>query len=231
MSTAINPPPAQTNQFNYKVVSPLSPLTVVLGVLSLFGFLTAYLIPLAVVGCALGFACLAKIKRLENEYGGKTLTSFGLFLCLVSLFGGTAWQVYSYATEVPEGHTRISFLVDISRKKFVEIEGEKHFHPDVAALDQQMLFFKGYMYPEKRLENIEVFILVKDSGQCCFGGNPELSDMIKIVMKKGSPLAKYYAGLVSVAGEFTLTDIRRAGDLIPVYHLEASHFCQSKNLY
>jgi hypothetical protein len=231
MSTAVTSPPAETNQFNYKVVSPLSPLTVVLGVMSLFGFLTAFVIPLALIGCVMGILCLGKIKRLETEYGGKVLTSFGVALCTVSFLGGTAWQFYSYATEVPEGHTRVSFISDISRKQFREIEGEQEFHPDVSALDGKSLFFKGYMYPDGKLENIDVFILVKDSGQCCFGGNPKLSDMVKVVMRKDSGLAKYYPGLVSVAGTFKLKDIRRGGDLVPVYELEATHFCESKNLY
>lgn len=232
MSTAINSlPPTEVDRFRYKVVSPMSPLTIVLGVLSLFGFLTAWLIPLALIGTVLGFVCLRKIVRVENEFGGKGLTTFGVILCAVSLVGGTAWQFYTYATEVPEGHTRISFIQDISRKGFIEVEGEQQFDPAVAALDQQQLFFKGYMYPDGRIDNIDAFILCKDSGQCCFGGNPKLTDMVKVVMKDGVKPATYYAGLVSVAGTFNLTDIRRAGELMPVYELEATHFCVSANMY
>jgi hypothetical protein len=120
---------------------------------------------------------------------------------------------------------------DISRKGFIEEEGTKSFHPDIAQLDNGKLFFKGYMYPDGRVEDIDSFILCKDSGDCCFGGNPKLTDMIRVVMNKETGMAKFYPNLVSVAGEFSLKDIRRAGELMPVYELDATHFRVSKNLY
>ena len=52
------------------------------------------------------------------------------------------------------------------------------------ALDGQRIFIKGYMYPTKELEGLNSFLLVKDTGQCCFGGNPAITDMIMVTMER-----------------------------------------------
>jgi hypothetical protein len=89
---------------------------------------------------------------------------------------------------------------------------------------------KGYMYPEGRPDGISTFILCRDNGQCCFGGQPKLTDMIKVKMADGRT-AQFSDHMVSVAGIFRLRDLRKAGNLEPAFELEATHFGPAKTSY
>ena len=148
----------------------------------------------------------------------------------VLLVGGIALHIYWYQTEVPDGYQRISFRADISKKGFINEEGERRVHDDIAALDGKPLFVKGFMYPEQRLDGISSFILCRDNGQCCFGGQPKLTDMIKVKMADGQT-ARYSDHMVSVAGVFRLRDLQRTGNLEPAFELDATHFGPAKTSY
>ena len=76
-------------------------------------------------------------------------------------------------------------------------------HPDVLALDNEKIFLKGYMYPTRQTEGIQVFVFCRDSGDCCFGGTPKVEDMI-VVRLEGDKTTDFAPGLVSVAGTFKL---------------------------
>jgi hypothetical protein len=236
MSQTVEQMSAETNEirneFDYRPLPPLAAVTAVLGVISLLALITEFALPFAILGIALGILAKRQISRSNGEYSGIWLVRCGLALCALCLFGGSAFHAYVYATEVPEGYERVSFVVDISKKDFIEIEGKPDFHPDVRALDGKKLFLKGYMYPDGRVEGLRQFILCKDSGECCFGGKPALTDMIFINIPDGVPPARYYEGLVAVAGDFLIApDLRRAGELKPAYRIDASHFELARKLY
>ena len=98
-------------------------------------------------------------------------------------------------------------------------------HPDVLPLDGQKIFLKGYMYPSKQTEDIKAFVLCKDNGQCCFGGNPALTDMILVEMQNGITVnLRGRTKLTAVAGILRLMDPAQGGELSPVYVLEGTHF-------
>ncbi len=232
MSATTNPsaPPVE-NSFAYRPVPALAPITLVCGLLGLLGFLTEFILPVALLGLALGLACWRQFQKFPEEFSGQNLLRSGMVLCSLCLVGGTAWHVYDYRNEVPEGYRRVSFVKDISRKEFVVRDGRQEFHEDVAALEGEKLFLKGYIYPPEQMDGLTSFILCKDSGQCCFGGNPKLSDMIHVVIADDTDPATYYQGLVSVAGTFKLNDLSRTGSLKPAYVLEATHFQIARKLY
>lgn len=236
MSQTVEQMPADTNgsrgEFDYRPLPPLAAVTGVLGVISLLALITEFALPFAILGIVLGILAKRQISRSNGEYSGIWLVRGGVTLCALCLCGGSAFHAYVYATEVPEGYERVSFVVDISKKGFTEIEGKQDFHPDVKALDGKKLFLKGYMYPDGRAEGLRQFILCKDSGECCFGGKPALTDMIFINIPDGVPPARYYEGLVAVAGNFLIApDLRRAGELKPAYRIDASHFELARKLY
>ena len=229
------PPEASglSNEFDYRPVPPLAAITAVLGVISLLTTLiTEFALPFALFGVVLGILAGRQISRSNGEYSGTWLVRIGLFVCVLCLFGGSAFHAYVYATEVPEGYVRVSFVTDIARKDFVVRDGRQDYHPDVKALDGKPVFLKGYMYPDGRSDGLRQFILCKDSGDCCFGGKRALTDMIFINIPDGVPAASYYDGLVSVAGNFLIApDLRRAGELKPAYRIDASHFEVARKLY
>ncbi len=105
--------------------------------------------PFALFGIVLGILAKRQISRSDGAFSGNWLVRGGLVLCALCLCGGSAFHAYVYATEVPEGYKRVSFVTDISKKGFSEIDGRKDFHPEVKPLDGKKLFLKGYMYPRR----------------------------------------------------------------------------------
>lgn len=218
------------NEFAYKPIPPLAPVSALLGVCALSGLLSPLGLVFAVFGLALGFVGLRQIKRAEGDLGGHKIATMGVTFSAVLLLSGTALHAYWYQTEVPDGYQRISFGADISKKGFVVEEGEGRAHPDIAALEGKPLFLKGFMYPEQNPDGISSFILCRDNGDCCFGGQPKLTDMIKVKLTDGLT-ARYSAHMVSVAGVFRLRDLRKTGNLEPAFEIDATHFGLAKTSY
>ena len=218
------------DEFAYKPIPPLAPVSALLGVCALTGLLSPLGLVFAVFGCVLGFLAVRQIQRADGDLGGRKIAKLGVTMSSVLLVGGIALHIYWYQTEVPDGYQRISFGADISKKGFVVEDGEGRVHPDIAVLEGKPLFVKGFMYPEQRLDGISSFILCRDNGQCCFGGQPQLTDMIKVMMADGQT-ARYSDHMVSVAGVFRLRDLQRTGNLEPAFELDATHFGPAKTSY
>ncbi|MHC4875705.1 MAG: hypothetical protein ACYTGL_04350 [Planctomycetota bacterium] len=231
MSSTLEQPPAATNEFTYRPTPPSATVALITGLLSLIALLTPLALPVTVIGVMIALLALRTIRSASGELSGKLIAQAGLVLCVVSLAAGTSWHSYAYATEVPEGYRRISFVRDIAKKGFVHRDGVDAYHDDVKALDGQKVFIKGYMYPDGRIEGIRNFIFCKDSGDCCFGGSPALTDMIEVVVAENAQPATFTTGLVSVAGTLKLRDLRRAGDLNPTYEIVADLVGLSKSMY
>lgn len=219
------------NEFNYRPTPPSALVALIIGLLSLIALLTPLVLPLTVIGIVLALLALRTVRAANGEFSGKVISQVGLVLCVVSLIGGTSWHSYAYATEVPEGYQRVSFVRDISKKGFVFRDGVNSYHEDVKALDGQKIFIKGYMYPDGQIEGIRNFIFCKDSGDCCFGGSPKLTDMIEVVVPETAPPATFTTGLVAVTGTLKLRDLRRAGDLNPTYEVVADQVGLAKSMY
>ncbi len=223
--------PVESNEFDYRPVPPLAVISLITGILGMTGWLTEFALPLAAIGCVLSVLSLRTFVLNPEEFTGKVLPKFGLALSMLTLLGGTALHAYTYATELPEGYRRLNFTADISKKGFVTIENGTDFHDDVKELDGQKIFIKGFMYPEGKIDGIRKFLLVRDSGTCCFGGQPALNDMIHVVMKEGVADATYSQAMVAVAGVFKTGNLRRAGSLTPAYEIEATQFSVAKKRY
>ena len=204
VNTTTAPAPAP-NSFDYHPVPILAPVSLFLGITSLFAFITIGGLPIALIGLVVSAWCLLRILRSDGVMGGRLFAWSGLVLSLVSFVGGGVMQSVLYATEVPEGFARMNFTDDISKKGFVIENGYRMPHPDVMALDGEKIFLKGYMYPSRRTENFSAFVFCRDSGQCCFGGTPKLEDMIVVELPEGQTV-DFFSGLVSVAGTFHLRE-------------------------
>jgi hypothetical protein len=236
MSQVVEPPelsdqdvvaePARA-EFGYRPVPVLAPVALFLGVTSVVSLFTIFAIPIALVGTLVGTVAFWQIKRANGDLGGRLIAILGLAASALFLISSSALHAYSAATEVPEGYQRLYFDRDIAKKGFVVSNGRRWHHPDIVKLDDHKVFLKGYMYPTGQTEGLKSFILVKDNQQCCFGGQPELTDMILITMTN-EQAAKYYGSLVSVAGTFKARDPMRGGNLHPVFTLDATHFSPSR---
>lgn len=220
-----------SNEFTYRPIPPLAAATLGAGLLSLIGILIEFALPIAVLGILFGFIAARQIRRANGDYSGGGITKLGIALSVFCLVGGSVRLAYAVATEVPEGFNRVSFTRDISKKGFVFRDGVNEFHEEVKALDGTNVFVKGYMYPTNQYEGLQEFILCRDSGECCFGGQPKLTDMIRVRVAGDLSGINFYSGLVAVAGEFKLSDLRRAGGMQPAYQMDVSYFSRAKSLY
>lgn len=231
-TSPVKPASAEPNfdEFAYKPIPPLAPVSALLGICALSGLLSPLGIVFAIFGSVLGYLALRQIDEADGGLSGRMIALAGVMMSVALLVVSVGLHVYWYQTEVPEGYQRISFGADISKKGFVVEEGQGRVHPDIAALEGKQLFLKGYMYPGTQLDDLSTFLLCRDNGDCCFGGQPKLTDMIKVKMTNGLK-AHHMQHLVSVAGVFRLRDLRKAGNLEPAFELEATHFGLAKTSY
>jgi hypothetical protein len=179
LSDAYLAPPNVDDVPVYRTLSRAAMLSPVLGLFGLAGLIFPSLLVLAVAGFALALIALGSIRRYPDEYTGKGVALFGLLFCGGLTFGGIVMHAVEYATEVPEGHARISF---------VDLNPDDRNAPAVPparalALNGQKVFLKGYLYPDGQGADIKQFVLVPDLGTCCFGGQPKLTDMVLVTLR------------------------------------------------
>ncbi|HTI50756.1 MAG TPA: DUF3299 domain-containing protein [Planctomycetaceae bacterium] len=215
--------PDQPGEFDYHPVPPLAPITLFLGVCAFAGLLAIPGLAIGLAGALTGLICLWQIKRSEGELGGRLVAKMGLVLSALFFVSGGALHAYTYATEVPEGYQRVSFNW-LSKEEPTAGPNGVEVTPAVADLDEQPIFIKGYMFPTRQQFGLTEFVLVKDTGQCCFGGNPKITDMIVVRFKDGMSVNHKPQTLVSVAGTFHAKTVAHSGELTAIYSIDGTHF-------
>ncbi|MDP1796312.1 MAG: DUF3299 domain-containing protein, partial [Planctomycetaceae bacterium] len=185
---------------------------------------------LPLMGAILAFIALRKIRRSNGDYSGGKLALICCVVLMATTVSAAGFHAYNFATELPEGYQRVSFPMEISAKGFMTVEGLSKVHPDVEKFAGQPIFTKGFMYPTKQTTGLTSFLLCKDSGDCCFGGQPKQTDMIFVQMAEGQT-ADFRAGLVAVAGEFQARPTVDETGLNPVYRIDAKIFGPAKTGY
>ncbi|MEZ6045489.1 MAG: hypothetical protein R3C11_07885 [Planctomycetaceae bacterium] len=220
----------QLNDFDYKPIPMTAAVAVALAVFSLSAFLALIGIAIALIGTIVGIVALRTIKKGDGAYSGAGLAKLGLYGSAACFVFGITSHAYAYATEVPEGHLRVHFSNDISRKQFAaDAAGRRIIPPEVADnLVDQKVFLKGYMWNTNMGQGLKSFILLKDNGKCCFGGDPAPYDNMEVKMQDGLTV-DYRQGLVSVAGTLRAYPDAPAGK--PVYVLEATQFGRAKTSF
>lgn len=218
------------NEFDYRPVPPLVPVSAAFILFSVTAFMWDVLVVVPLIGSLVAMFAWRQVARSPQYYSGGMAAKIVCFVLVSMTVGATSLHAYSFATEVPEGFERVSFASDISEKGFVVDGGRMGLHPDVQKLTDKPLFLKGYMYPTKQSHDIEAFVLCKDSGDCCFGGQPKVTDMIFVEMAKGQ-MVNHRSGLVAVAGTFKASPMLDPTGLNPVYKLECDFFSGAKTSY
>ncbi|WP_437190798.1 hypothetical protein [Planctomicrobium sp. SH527] len=214
----------EVNEFNYRPVSVVAVVGLVLSLISSAAIFIWLVLPLCLLATFISTVGLISIRRSRGGYSGTPVALLGIFLGTSFFLGGVGFQVYAYQTEVPDGYQRLSFAADISEKEVIQEDGETKPHPDVAALEGKPVFIKGYIYQTGQLTDIGSFLLVKDNADCCFGGKPKIWDRLGVVMQDGKKI-DYRAGKVAVAGTFRLNpNFKGESELEPIYIVEADYF-------
>jgi hypothetical protein len=102
-------------------------------------------------------------------------------------------------------------------------------HPDVKPLDGQKVFIKGWMWNTQSSRGLDHFVLLKDNGKCCMGGDPAPYDMMEVRLRDGAT-ASYTEGLIAVAGVLRM-DPQGPARGEPVYVLEADQVSRAKTVF
>lgn len=208
-------------------------LSLVLGIVSVFVVVSAassfewclVAAPIPALGVFLGARSLAKIRAYPEQYTGAALAKVGLVLSLVFLVGGVAYGGYVYATEVPDGYTRLTFTG--MKPDELQERGGKLVPPDVESLEGQKIFIKGYIRPDSITvpQGIDRFLLVRDNNQCCFGDLSKIKyyDQIYVQML-GDKRLDYSQGVVRIGGKLHV-DVRNVipGSPQTVFSIEADY--------
>lgn len=210
-------------EFDYVPMAVLAPVSLFFGVCSICALMGIPALSVPLIGAVVGAVAMWQIRRSAGGLGGLTMAKVGLGLSVAFLVSGAGLHTYAYATEVPEGYERVSFNWLAKQSQQFEY-GSWKLAPEVEALDGQKVYIKGYMYPTRQQTGITDFVMVKDTGQCCFGGKPKMCDMIAVKFVNGTAVNHREQQLVGVAGTFRAGKVSQSGELTAVYTLEGTHF-------
>jgi hypothetical protein len=184
MSPSLSSSDTEATDFPYKAISRGAVVAVVMAILAIPGLIPEFapLLSLCILGLIGSIFALRSIRRYPEEFSGRGLARAGLVINAVLLCGGVAMHVYTYMTEVPDGYTRVKFheLQQDSLGNNVQRPTEKAIE-----VHDQDIFLKGYIHPSSGSGLLKRFILVPDLGTCCFGGQPESSDMVEVTLSGG----------------------------------------------
>lgn len=213
--------PEAGNDFTYRTLSSAAVLSAVVGVLSAAALLDWMMLAIPALGILLGMGAIRTIRRRPDELAGLGLAKAGLVLSVTFLVVGFSWLLFVYSVEVPEGYARISYdeLQPSAEKPRQPI-------PDTALeLNGKNVFIKGFVYPGRDRDGIREFLLVRDQGDCCFGGQPKITDRIQVKLADPERLT-YKNSLHKLAGTFRIMKAEHAVDA-PMggvyYFLEEAH--------
>ncbi len=209
---AISQPPAGEDEaLDYRSVSTFAVLGLLLGLVSTVVIFTAgtsldytlALAPIPIAGLVVSLVAMRSIAAAPELYTGRQLALAGAVLSALFLIGGVGYGSFVYATEVPEGYTRTSF-VEMKPTDQDTVDGL--LTPiEVQGLikEGEKVFIKGYIRPDsvRVKQNLRDFLLVRDNNECCFGDASKVKffDQIQVRLKPGMT-TDFNRGLFRVGG-------------------------------
>ena len=203
----------------YRAVSGTAIAAAVAAVLSPLAFFDWSLAVVPILGVVLGGLAYRTISRRPDEFTGRPLAIGAIVVSAVSLIAGLVTLSRAYAAELPEGYERLNYGM------LQPLPGDPpDAVPDSAqSMNGRNVLLKGYMYPGKQQTGITQFLLVRDQGDCCFGGNPKITDRVLVQLKDpGHPKGVDFSSrLTKIAGRFVIRPMGAPGlDGGVLYHLE-----------
>lgn len=145
---------------DYRSTSRAAVIALVLAILGLSAFTAPWLVILPLLGVFAGIIGLNAIKKFPDELLGKPLAIAGLAISGLTLVIAPAYHGYIYATEVPEGYTRVSFFTLMADKGQPDVPTN-----DALQWNGQQIFIKGYVHPSSMSSyEAKKFVIVPDLG-------------------------------------------------------------------
>ena len=209
----------QDAEGSYRAVAGTAIAAAVTAALSPLAFFDWSLAVVPVVGIVLGAMAYRTIAQRPDVFIGRPLAIGAIVLSAVSLVAGLITLSRAYAAELPDGYERLNYGL------LQPLPGDpSDAVPDTArTMDGRNVLLKGYIYPGKQQTGITQFLLVRDQGDCCFGGNPKITDRVLVQLKDPShPKGiDFSSRLTKIAGRFVIRPMGAPGmDGGVLYHLE-----------
>lgn len=219
-STASAPAAAVDDYAQYRALSASAVISLVIGAISAIALLDFWILKaVPALGMVLGLSALQRIRSRPDELSGLKQARIGLALSAFFLLASVGWGAFRYVNEVPEGYTRISY----EQLKNPDERMRNFASPQAMDLEGKRVFLKGYMFPPPHETGVTRFVLCRDNGDCCFGGQPPPSDMVFIELAPGLE-TKYDRQLRHVAGTFHVANFQSSdvGKQV-LYRLDADY--------
>lgn len=195
--------PAEPEPDLYRAISGTAIAAAAVALLSPLVVLGWSFAAVPVVGLVLAVAALGDIARRPAAVTGRGLALAALAVSGISLVGGLAYLGAVYTAELPEGFVRLNYAM------LQPLPGDPATAvPDSAReMNGREVLLKGYIYPGSRQRGITEFLLCRDQGDCCFGGNPKITDRVLVQLADPAGI-EFTSRLVKIAGRF---QVRPAG--------------------
>jgi hypothetical protein len=200
----------------YRAVSGWAIGCLVLTVLSPLAFADWWLAVVPLTAIVVGLVGWRQISLRPDALVGAPLAIGGVLVSACLLVAGLTTLTQTYIAELPEGFVRINYQM------LQPLDGDPATAVPQTAFeaDGKDVLLKGFMYPGSEQEGIVQFLLVRDQGDCCFGGNPKITDRVLVNLRDPEGI-DFTPRMVKIAGRFA---IRPAGstdiDGGVLYHIE-----------
>ncbi len=209
----------QDAEGRYRAIAGTAIAAAIAAALSPLACLDWLLAVVPILGIVLGVMAYRTISLRTDEFTGRPLAIGAIVVSAVSLVVGLVTLSRAYAAELPQGYERVNYGM------LQPLDGDPPGTiPDTArSMDGRNVLLKGYMYPGKQQTGITQFLLVRDQGDCCFGGNPKITDRVLVQLKdpahpKG---IDFSSRLTKIAGRFAIRPMGAPGmDGGVLYHIE-----------
>jgi hypothetical protein len=210
---------ARDGEGDYRAIPPTAIAAAVLATLSPLVFIDWPLAVVPILGIVLGTLASRTIFQRPDDFTGRTLAIGAVVVSAAFLVGGLASLSRTYIAELPTGYERLDYGM------LQPLAGDPpDMVPDTAhGMNGRNVLLKGYIYPGKQQSGITQFLLVRDQGDCCFGGNPKITDRVLVQLKDpGHPKGiNFSPRLTKIAGRFVIRPMGAPGmDGGVLYHLE-----------
>jgi len=203
----------------YRALSGAAIAALVLALLSPLAFLGWWLAAVPIIGFVLAILALVDIARRPSALTGRPAALVAAGASALLAAGSLTYHAVEYAAELPAGFSRLDYAM---------LQPAPGDPPDAIpaqarAMDGKEVLLKGYMYPDKERRGIVLFLLVRDQGDCCFGGNPKITDRVLVHMADPRGV-DFTQRLVKIAGRFRVQPAAAPGAGGGVlYQMEDAH--------
>ncbi len=193
----------------YRSVSTMAVFACILGIITQLAWVWPGLTVVAAVTVILGWLARRRIRRYPNELTGSRLALVGLLGGTIALVGAPTFAVVYGNLQVPEGYEMVTF--GELRPSPEELgQGEK-VSATAKELEGKKVFIRGYVHPAvSGFRDIRSFVLVPDIKTCCFGGQPNVYDMVEVEVVEGTGVS-YGLRRRGIGGIFRVRPQRRKG--------------------